>query len=194
MRINIIPSDPTWTASFLAIKSSLLTILSDIPVTSIEHVGSTSVPGLAAKPIIDIDIIIPPQHFPATCHALARNGYTYNPEPGGQDRMSFRYNAHLPHDAGAVLPTEDGEPRRAVYVNMVDGQSLRNHLGVRKVLRSDPELREEYGRVKLELARREFESIGKYGAAKSEVLSRILARAEEMSEDVWAEIYRFDGS
>lgn len=107
--------------------------------------------------------------------------------------MSFRYNAHLPHDAGAVLPTPDGEPRRAVYVNMIDGVSLRNHLGVRKVLREDPELREEYGRVKLELAGREFESIGKYGGAKNEILRKILAKADNMSEEEWAAVYRFDG-
>ena len=188
MRILILPHDPTWAPSFLKIKSSLLAILADIPILAIEHIGSTSIP---AKPILDIDIVVPSPHFPATCHALARNGYTYNPEPGGMDRMSFRYNAHLPHDAGATQPTPDGEVRRAVYVNMPEGEMLRNHLAVRQVLRQSPKLVEEYGRIKLELAGREFESIGMYGAAKNEVLRKVLAKAEEMGEDGWEAIYRF---
>lgn len=190
MHINIVPYDAAWASQFQNIKASLESTLVDIPVLSIEHIGSTSVPDLAAKPIIDIDVIVIPRDLPATCHALSFAGYTYNPEPRGMDRMSFRFNAHLPHDPGATQPTADGEPRRAVYVNMPEGVMLRNHLAVRQVLLQDAALREEYGRVKLELSAREFESIGKYGVAKNEILRKILARAEALSEEDWKAIVR----
>lgn len=48
--------DPTWPRDFATLKAGLWTLVNDLAL-SIEHVGSTSVPGLAAKPIIDIDIV-----------------------------------------------------------------------------------------------------------------------------------------
>lgn len=174
MQITILEYDPAWALDFQRIKSTLLATLESVPVSSIEHVGSTSVPGLAAKPIIDIDIVVEPKYIPVTCALLATNGYTYNPEPWF-DRMSFRYDKHA-HDAGASRPTEDGDTRRAVYVNMPDGEMLKNHLLVRKVLSESPELVAEYSEVKRELAKREFKGIGEYGGAKRAILQKIMLR------------------
>jgi len=56
--IEIVPWTETWTQDFLVLKSRLNSILSDLSVR-IEHLGSTSIPGLAAKPIIDLDIMVP---------------------------------------------------------------------------------------------------------------------------------------
>jgi GrpB-like predicted nucleotidyltransferase (UPF0157 family) len=177
MQITVLEYNPEWANAFQRIKASLLTILNSIPISSIEHVGSTSIPGLAAKPIIDIDVVVEPKHIPMTCALLSTNGYTYNPEPWGIDRMSFRYDKHT-HDAGATRPTEDGDLRRAVYVNIPEGEMLRNHLLVRKVLSGCPELVAEYSEVKRELARREWKGIGAYGGAKTAILERIMARGE----------------
>ena len=61
MRINIVDYDPSWPASFERIKGELILILAlgpPIPYIDIHHVGSTSVPHLAAKPIIDIDLVV----------------------------------------------------------------------------------------------------------------------------------------
>jgi GrpB-like predicted nucleotidyltransferase (UPF0157 family) len=180
MQITVLEYDPEWANTFQRIKISLLAILDSTPISSIEHVGSTSIPGLAAKPIIDIDIVVEAKHIPMTCALLSTNGYTYNPEPWGIDRMSFRYDKHT-HDSGASRPTEDGDIRRAVYVNIPEGEMLRNHLLVRKVLSRCPELVTEYSELKRELAKREWKGIGAYGGAKTKILEKIMARGETES-------------
>jgi GrpB-like predicted nucleotidyltransferase (UPF0157 family) len=122
-----------------------------------------------------------------TCALLSTNGYTYNPEPWGIDRMSFRHDKHT-HDAGATRPTEDGDIRRAVYVNIPEGEMLRNHLLVRKVLSESLELVKEYSELKRELAKRDWKGIGAYGGAKTAILEKIMARGETESVEgvaVW---------
>jgi len=179
LKIHISKYDATWPASFSLIKESLTSILTafDVPILAIEHIGSTSVPNLAAKPIIDIDIVVAPASLITAVQALSFGGYTFSPENNGIDRMSFRWKGHT-HDSGASRPTEDGEVRRAVYLNMPSGISLQNHLAVRQVLRSNSELVAEYSEVKRKLAEREFSGIGVYGSGKSEVLRKILQRSE----------------
>jgi GrpB-like predicted nucleotidyltransferase (UPF0157 family) len=61
LRIAILDYDPLWAEHFVRIKAELLTALAKVPIVTVEHVGSTSVPGLAAKPIIDIDVVVAPQ-------------------------------------------------------------------------------------------------------------------------------------
>ncbi|KAJ4404129.1 hypothetical protein N0V91_006031 [Didymella pomorum] len=177
LRIAILDYDPLWAEHFVRIKAELLTALAKVPIVTVEHVGSTSVPGLAAKPIIDIDVVVAPEHYAVAASALSYGGYVFKPEPGGMDRMSFRYAAHK-LDSGATKPTEDGDIRRAVYLVMPTAESYRNHLAVRQVLLSHTELRHEYAEVKRNLAKGEFESIGHYGAGKTEVLQRILAKSD----------------
>lgn len=183
MRVSVVPYDPAWATSFSRIRDTLGTALEGIAIAGIEHVGSTSVPGLAAKPIIDIDIIVSPEHITEAMNKLNASGYTYNPEPRGIDRYSFRYNAHK-HDSGAVQSTEDGDIRRAVYLNVPSGVALRNHLAVRDVLLKDPELVEEYSNVKLELAKNEFEGIGYYGLGKNVILKKILGKGNLTKEEI----------
>ncbi|KAM0711703.1 hypothetical protein Q7P35_001070 [Cladosporium inversicolor] len=177
MQITIREYDPTWAHSFQRIKDELLATLSSVPISSTEYVGSTAIPGLAAKPVIDIDIIVEPKYMPVTCALLSTNGYTYNPEPWGIDRMSFRYDKHT-HDAGATRPTEDGDIRRAVYVNIPTGESLREHFLVKAALSKHPELVAEYSEVKRGLATRQFKSIGEYGGAKTAVLQKIMSKGD----------------
>ena len=177
MQITICEYDPAWTHAFQRIKNELLATLKDVPITSIEHVGSTAIPGLAAKPIIDIDIIVEPKYMPITCALLSTNGYTYNPEPWGIDRMSFRYDKHT-HDAGATQPTEDGDIRRAVYVNIPTGESLRDHFLVKTALSKHPDLVAEYSEVKRELVKREFSGIAEYGREKRAVLQKIMSKGD----------------
>jgi GrpB-like predicted nucleotidyltransferase (UPF0157 family) len=131
-------------------------------VVGIEHVGSTSVPGLAAKPIIDVDIVVPEAAVDAAISALAAIGY----EPLGEMGIPRRWVCRAP----------DGEIRTNTYV-VVDGSlSLRNHLAVRNVLRDDEALRAEYAEVKKRLAR-QVDDIDEYVEAKSAVLQRILEQA-----------------
>lgn len=158
----MVPYDPGWPRQFARIASSLTCALDPID-HSIEHVGSTSVPGLAAKPILDIDVIVARHDVDAAIAALGELGY----ESRGDLGVPGRYSLQAP----------DHEPRRNVYVCEEGCLSVRNHLATREVLRNNLDLRDEYAAVKLDLASREFDSVDDYVAGKSAVLQRILAEA-----------------
>ena len=178
--------DPQWPIQFTRIREELAYALSDfLPSNAfdIQHVGSTSVEGLPAKPIIDIDIIVPAHLIMEATQAVTSHGYTYAYERGGIDRMVFRYNLHK-LDSGGSIPTEDGSPRRAVYLNKSDGAALANHLAFRDVLRRDKALREEYGKLKMGLAKEEHADIGAYGAKKHAFIVRALEQSGLSKEEL----------
>ena len=173
MRVEVVPYDPIWPEQFAAVRDQLLAALEGVPVRSIEHVGSTSVPGLAAKPRLDVHIVVDADRVPAATAALKAVGYSPLGELGVTDRHAFR--------------APDHSPPRNVYV-VVDGcLAMRNHLALRDVLRRDGRLRDEYGRLKLELAQRDYGDIDQYVVDKSPVIQRILAAAG-MDRDELAEI------
>jgi GrpB-like predicted nucleotidyltransferase (UPF0157 family) len=123
---------------FLELQRVLSDALRGIQVVSIKHVGSTSVPGLAAKPIIDIDVVVSGKDVVAASEALTRIGFVPRGDLGVPDRYAFLAPKNF-------FPTH-------TYV-VVDGcLSLRNHIAVRDTLRSDEILRNEYGALKLRLA------------------------------------------
>nr|WP_242703299.1 GrpB family protein [Paenarthrobacter ureafaciens] len=95
-------------------------------------------PGLAAKPILDIDVIVDGAEMSAAVAALGSAGYVHRGDLGVVDREAF----HAP----------DANPRRNVYVCRAGTLNVRNHLAVRDVLRVREDLRDEYGAVKLALA------------------------------------------
>lgn len=161
MAIEVVPYDPVWSVRFREIQAALGTALADLPVVAIVHVGSTSVPGLAAKPVIDVDVVVERSDVPAAIRALERVGYTYRGDLGIPDRHSL---------------AEPDPPRRNVYV-VVDGSlALRNHLAVRNALRAHANLRAAYADLKTRLAA-EVGHIGDYVERKGELLTRILSAA-----------------
>lgn len=161
MVIEVIHYDPVWPARFREIQAALHTALDGVPVVSIEHVGSTSVPGLAAKPVIDVDVVVQRADLPAAIPALQHAGYTHRGDLGISDRHSM---------------AEPDPPRRHVYV-VVDGSlALRNHLAVRDALRADAELRAIYADLKARLSA-EVHDIGDYVERKTEFLTQILSDA-----------------
>ncbi|MDY7106656.1 MAG: GrpB family protein [Actinomycetota bacterium] len=160
--ISVVEYDPTWPAQFEELRSRYRRALDGVPVVAIEHVGSTSVEGLAAKPVIDIDIVVTAEHVAAASDALAAIGFEPMGELGIAQRWAFRQ--------------PDGLTRTNTYVTVDGCVSLRNHLAVRDVLRTDPELRAEYGALKQRLGT-ELDDIGAYVEAKSPVLQRVLERA-----------------
>jgi GrpB-like predicted nucleotidyltransferase (UPF0157 family) len=160
--IVVVDYDPQWPVAFATIRIILDKALACVPVIGIEHVGSTSVPGLAAKPIIDIDVIVDRTHVDDAATALVAIGYAPLGDMGVPDRFAFK----APPNA----------IRQNTYV-IVDGcLSSRNHLGLREVLRGDPELRDEYSSIKRRLAAA-TDDIDVYVDGKSEVVRRVLARA-----------------
>ncbi|PMD36415.1 hypothetical protein L207DRAFT_587419 [Hyaloscypha variabilis F] len=90
MNIIIQAYNLEWAAEFDRVRKHLLRILKDIPILSIEHVGSTSILGLAAKQILDIDIVVVPEILAATTDALSAAGYTNLGELFVPGRIAFR--------------------------------------------------------------------------------------------------------
>jgi GrpB-like predicted nucleotidyltransferase (UPF0157 family) len=139
------PYNPTWTAEFAALRAIYATALGDL-VVAIEHIGSTSVPGLAAKPILDIDLVMPNYSvFPKIMAVLDQLGYTHNGDQGISQREAFK-----PKDGIAAPATTP--PRRwmrhHLYVCPIDGAELRRHIRFRDTLRARPDLRHEYETIK----------------------------------------------
>jgi GrpB-like predicted nucleotidyltransferase (UPF0157 family) len=162
--IEVVDYDPAWAERFEALRSEYAEALSAarVPVVAIEHVGSTSVPGLAAKPIIDCDIVVEQPHVEAASAVLVSLGFTPLGELGIPQRWAF-----TPPDRLAGTST---------YVIVAGSLSLRNHLAVRDLLRADRQLRDEYGEVKKRVGATAAD-IYAYGAGKNAMVQRILQRA-----------------
>src|SRR6478672_2338256 len=163
MRVVIAPYDPRWRADFERIRGELASALVGVDVLAVEHVGSTSVPGLPAKPVIDIDVVVDARTIPRAIAALESAGYVHEGDRGVPERHAFR--------------APDDEPRRNVYVCLDGCLALRNHLAVRETLRSNPGLRDEYARVKSALADQDLATMDQSVAGKNAVLGKILEAA-----------------
>ena len=164
MAVTVVPYSPEWPVQFARVADDLRRALGDVPIVAIEHVGSTSVPGLAAKPVIDIDVIVQRGDVDAAISALIAAGYTHRGDLGVTDRES--------------MAAPDDDPRRNVYVCVQGTLHVRNHLAVRAILRERDDLRDRYGAVKIDLASDPGMQMGTYLARKSPVLQEVLALSE----------------
>ncbi len=167
--ITVVAPSPDWVRQFRVVAEELALILAELPVDAIEHVGSTSVPGLPAKPILDIDIIVQRDVMTAATRALEHAGYVHCGDLGVTDREAFT--------------APDERPSRNVYLCVADTLHVRNHLAVRDALRARPDLRDRYGAVKLQLASERDMDIHRYLAGKSAVLQDILALSNLTAEE-----------
>lgn len=161
--IEVVEYRASWPDRYEALRVaySAALDLADVP-HRIEHVGSTSVPGLAAKPVIDVDVVVAPGHVDAAVAALATIGFAPRGDLGIPGRQAFR--------------TPDRFAPSNTYVVTEGSLALRNHLAVRSVLRADTALRDEYAAVKRRAAA-VASDIDEYLEQKSDVLDRILRAA-----------------
>jgi GrpB-like predicted nucleotidyltransferase (UPF0157 family) len=162
--ITVVDYDPAWPERFEQLRTLYAGALAEagVPVVAIEHVGSTSVPGLAAKPVIDCDIIVAAPDVDAAGNVLVALGFRPLGELGIPQRWAFKEPARL---AGTNT-----------YVTVDGCLSLRNHLAVRDVLRADAVLRDEYAEVKRRVGAAAGD-IEEYGRGKNAMVQRILAAA-----------------
>lgn len=155
----MVPPDPTWARTYLCHERNIGAALGS-EVAMIEHIGSTSVPGLAAKPIIDILVVVTditaeenylPQFVAAGYHLRVR-------EPGHRMVRTRDLDVH-------VHILESGDPQVGDYL------LLRDHL------RRNTADRDLYARTKYRLAAQEWEDMNAYAEAKTEVITQIKERA-----------------
>ncbi len=139
--VIVLPYDPKWKKDFEDIKKEISAAIGDI-ITGIEHVGSTSVVGLSAKPIIDIDIVISDySSFEQVVCGLAQIGYHHEGDLGIKDREAFKYSSK-PH-----------LQKHHLYVCPQNSAELKRHITFRDYLRNHPEAVKRYSEVKEEAAR-----------------------------------------
>ena len=168
--IRVIDYDASWPRRFEMLRDEYSAAFTHagIDVITIEHVGSTSVPGLAAKPVIDCDIVVTAELVSPTSDVLVGLGFRPLGELGIPERWAF---AEPPRLAGTNT-----------YVIVEGSLSLRNHLRFRDLLRTDPELRDRYGAVKKDVGA-VADSIESYGQGKNAMIQQILAAAGLSDEE-----------
>ncbi|MCV3766699.1 GrpB family protein [Rhizobium sp. TRM95796] len=136
--VIIVAYDPAWPEIFEALRRRIEAALGPIAI-AVEHVGSTAVPGLPAKPIIDIDVAIAGDSaLPTAIAALATIGYAHQGEKGIAGRHAFAAPAGL--------------ARHHLYLCAAHSAELRRHLAFRDRLRADAGLAAAYGALKMRLA------------------------------------------
>ena len=89
--VVVLPYDEKWKQDFIVIKNEISQALGDVAI-SIEHVGSTSVEGLAAKPIIDLDVVVKKEKINDAISAWQSIGYIYEGDLGIPGREAFAYD------------------------------------------------------------------------------------------------------
>lgn len=160
-RVVVVPYNEQWKTDFETIKHSLLTAVNDV-IIGIEHIGNTSVEGLSAKPIIDIDIIIKDYSvFDTVVGKLATLGYIHEGNLGIKDREAFDYKGNI------------DLPKHHLYVCPESSAELHRHITFRDYLRNNPESVQKYSKVKEEGAKLFPDSIDDYIAYKSPCIEEI---------------------
>jgi len=157
--------DSAWPALFAALRAPVTAALGDLAV-AVEHVGSTAVPGLAAKPIIDLNVALrAAADLPEAITRLARLGYVHEGDKGIRGRATFAW----PPQA----------TRHHLYVCAPDSAAYRQHLLFRDYLRAHPEAVVAYAALKRQLAARYRAQRDAYTQAKGPFVRAAMARAEE---------------
>jgi len=169
------PYNPEWKTGFQHLKHVLETALNGLD-TDIQHVGSTAVPGLFAKPILDIDIIISNKSlFGELASRLEKIGYINKGEQGIPGRFAFRQRSP------ATIP-ETGMPHH-LYVCFSDSLALKNHLVFRDALLNDKELAASYSALKKALIEERGMTREEYTKQKTAfIISALTALGLELHE------------
>jgi GrpB-like predicted nucleotidyltransferase (UPF0157 family) len=156
--------DPAWPDSFSLLRDRIWPAI-EMHAVRVDHVGSTAVPGLAAKPVIDMDIVVTAEsEVRPVIRALQPLGYQWRGDLGVEGRQALRYLA-------------DDLPDHHLYV-VVDGNGAHlDHVLLRDLLIEDADARDRYGSLKrqnVELADGDME---RYGALKHDLVEELLTRA-----------------
>lgn len=168
--VIIVDYDPNWPRLFQSFSKRIADALGHMAAV-VEHVGSTAVPGLAAKPIIDIDVLLTSETMlPVAIERLASLGYIYRGDLGVPEREAFFAPA--------------GDPPHHLYVCPPCSAEFRRHVAFRDYLRAHPKDARTYSDLKIALAERFREDRPAYNNAKAEFVTELTRRAVRYSEEV----------
>jgi len=162
-RIHLVDYDAGWPSKFRTHAAKIAAALGAVALR-VEHIGSTSVPGLAAKPIIDILVVVQESsEESAYLPPLERAGYVLRVrEPHWHEHRMFR------------------TPERDVHIHVYSAgcPEIQRNLIFRDRLRTNAEDRQRYAQTKRELATKDWSDMNEYAAAKTDVIESIIAAAE----------------
>jgi GrpB-like predicted nucleotidyltransferase (UPF0157 family) len=166
--VIIVEYDSAWPRLFEELRAPLVAALGDLAV-SVEHIGSTAVVGLPAKPVIDLDLVVQTAaEIPAAIARLAGLGYIHRGDLGISGREAF------------ISPPQ--KPRHHLYACPLDSDELHRHLSFRDYLLTHPEDARDYGALKRAAALRFRDDRVAYVAAKSRFVEEMLRRAASSEE------------
>ena len=161
--VVVVEYDEAWPALFEELATPVRAALADLRA-EVEHVGSTAVPGLAAKPIVDIDVVVSsPADVAAAIERLRALGYVHQGDKGIPGREAFLW--------------PPGTTPHHLYVVAAGSEPLLAHLSFRDHLREHPELAREYAALKRRLADAYCDDRLGYTDAKSAFIGGVLERA-----------------
>lgn len=173
MSVKVLPFDPRWREWFLDIRNQIWPQVSDLAL-DIVHVGSTSIEGIGAKPVIDMDIVVPDMgNLDVIASRLGRIGYIHQGDLGIVGREAFGLDYEHKH-------------AHHLYLVAVGSTAYRNHMLLKKHLTENPKAFKRYNDLKMSLAE-SSESIERYCRSKTELILEFL-EAEGMSKDELASI------
>jgi GrpB-like predicted nucleotidyltransferase (UPF0157 family) len=160
--VHIVEYEGSWPVRFQELAARVRAALGPL-LLRVEHIGSTAVPGLAAKPIIDLDVIVasPPDLQPAILK-LEKIGYVHRGDLGISQREAF----HWP----------EGEERHHLYLLVNDASELKRHVAFRNALRADPALRDAYSALKRSLAAQHARDRAAYTDGKADFVRAVLRK------------------
>jgi GrpB-like predicted nucleotidyltransferase (UPF0157 family) len=161
MATVVLPYDPAWPACFEAERAVLEDVLAPWLENGIHHIGSTAVPGLAAKPVIDMMAGV--RDFAEARDAyepLARHGYVPEPHRPG---IAHHFAKHA----------ADGRTTHGLHLTEPGTDLWRERLVFRNALRNDPELAARYEALKVSLA---ADQVDDYTGSKRPFVAEVLGR------------------
>jgi GrpB-like predicted nucleotidyltransferase (UPF0157 family) len=162
--IRLVPHDPSWPGKFEAERELLEEAIGPWIVGGIHHIGSTAVPGLEAKPVIDIMVGVRGLEESQACfEPLARLGYVHFP--------------YLPEERHWFCKPDPAARTHHLHLVPAGSRRFRDHLAFRDRLRADPELARRYAGLKRELAARFEHDREAYTSGKDDFVRRALAEA-----------------
>ena len=160
-KVSVLPYDASWPAAFEKIKLEVEAAVGGL-IMGIEHVGSTAVEGMSAKPCVDMDVIVKDRSaLAAVIDGLASIGYHHEGDLGIKDREAFRYSG------------KDHLPAHHLYVCPQNSEELRRHIAFRDFLRSHPDAVKKYSAVKEKAAEMFPDDIDGYIRYKSPCIEEL---------------------
>lgn len=154
-----------WPGDFLRIRDYILSGI--LTHESIEHIGSTSIPGMVAKPIIDIVIVVPEGKMNRVVEELARLEYRHQGDLGVPGREAFDY-----------LPPRIDLPKHHLYACYPGNPQLPGSIAFRNFLRENTEWRERLSKLKIELDLSHDSDRKKYMEGKKKMVDEIIEIAK----------------